>query len=293
MKNIVCFGEVLWDVFPTHKKIGGAPLNVAARLQSFGNNVSMVSRIGDDKKGEDILEFFKVRGVDTAGVQVDSVLKTGKVQVELDEEGSASYDIMFPRAWDKIELTDVAKSIVSKSDAFVFGSLIARDDISRETLYELLKLANYKIFDVNLRPPHYSAEVLKYLMGEADFVKFNDDEIIEIAGAFGFKSESLEDIIQYVAKETDAKTICVTKGGEGAILYVDSTFYYNNGYKITVVDTVGAGDSFLASIITQLLNKEKPQDALNFACAVGAIVASSEGANPEIKIEAIEKMINS
>lgn len=292
MKNIVCFGEVLWDVFPTHKKIGGAPLNVAARLQSFGNNVSMVSRIGDDKKGEDILEFFKVRGVNTEGIQIDSVLKTGKVQVELDEEGSASYDIMFPRAWDKIEFTDATKSIVSKSDAFVFGSLIARDDISRETLYELLKLANYKIFDVNLRPPYYSAEVLKYLMDQADFVKFNDDEIIEIAESFNFKSESLEDIIQYVAKETDAKTICVTKGGKGAILYVNNKFYYNNGYKITVVDTVGAGDSFLASIITQLLNKTAPQDALNFACAVGAIVASSEGANPEIKQTDIERMIS-
>ena len=293
MANITCFGEVLWDVFPTHKKIGGAPLNVAARLQSFGNNVSMISRIGDDEKGTGILDFFKERGVDSSGVQVDSVLKTGKVKVVLDEEGSASYDIMFPRAWDKIEVNDVAKSIVSKCDAFVFGSLVTRDDVSRKTLYELLKLAEYKVFDVNLRPPYYSAEVLKYLMAQADFVKFNDDEIIEIAESFGFQSKLLEDIIQFVAKETKAKTICVTKGGSGAILFVDNIFYYNGGYKVEVVDTVGAGDSFLASIITQLLNKTAPQEALNFACAVGAIVASSEGANPEIKKETIEKMINS
>lgn len=293
MTNITCFGEVLWDVFPTHKKIGGAPLNVAARLQSFGNNVSMVSRIGEDEKGKDILEFFKDRGVNTNGIQIDAVEKTGKVKVILDEEGTASYDIMFPRAWDKIELSDTVKSIVSKSDAFVFGSLVARDAVSRETLYELLKLAKYKIFDVNLRPPYYTNEVLKYLMSQADFVKFNDEEIIEIAKGFGFTSESLEAIIQFMAKETQAKTICVTKGGKGAILYLNNTFYYNAGYKVEVVDTVGAGDSFLASIITQLLNKTAPQKALDFASAVGAIVASSEGANPEIKKTEIERMINS
>lgn len=293
MTNITCFGEVLWDVFPTHKKIGGAPLNVAARLQSFGNNVSMVSRIGEDEKGEDILDFFKERGVNTEGVQVDTIHKTGKVKVILDEEGTASYDIMFPRAWDKIALSDTAKAIVQNSDAFVFGSLVVRDTVSRETLYELLKLAKYKIFDVNLRPPYYNNEVLKHLMSQADFVKFNDEEIIEIAKAFGFTSESLEAIIQFIATETQAETICVTKGGKGAILYVNNTFYTNSGYKVKVADTVGAGDSFLASIITKLLNKTAPQDALNFACAVGAIVASKAGANPEIQKEAIEKMINS
>ncbi|WP_147676053.1 carbohydrate kinase family protein [Algibacter pacificus] len=293
MTNITCFGEVLWDVFPTHKKIGGAPLNVAARLQSFGNNVSMVSRIGEDEKGEDILEFFKERGVNTDGVQVDTILKTGKVKVILDEEGTASYDIMFPRAWDKIALSDTAKAILQNSDAFVFGSLVARDKVSRETLYELLKLAKYKIFDVNLRPPYYNNEVLKHLMSQANFVKFNDEEIIEIAKAFGFTSESLEAIVQFIATETQAETICVTKGGKGAILYVNNTFYTNSGYKVKVADTVGAGDSFLASIITQLLKKQGPQDALNFACAVGAIVASKAGANPEIKKTEIERMINS
>jgi len=282
----------LWDVFPTHKKIGGAPLNVAARLQAFNNTVSMISRIGEDKKGKKILKFFKSKGVNTKGVQVDKNYKTGKVKVMLNDKGSASYDIMFPRAWDKIELSDEVKMIVSESDAFVFGSLVARDDVSRETLYALLTLAKYKIFDVNLRPPYYTTDVLKYLINQADFVKFNDDEIFEIAKELGSKSQSLEQIILFVAEEIKAKTICVTKGRHGAILYCNKTFYYNSGYQIEVVDTVGAGDSFLASIITQLLNKKAPQEALNFACAVGAIVASNEGANPEIKQETIENMIN-
>ncbi|MEP3836048.1 MAG: carbohydrate kinase [Algibacter sp.] len=293
MANITCFGEVLWDVFPTHKKIGGAPLNVAARLQDFNNTVSMISRVGEDKKGRKILKFLNAKGVNTEGVQIDKTYKTGKVKVVLDAEGCASYDIMFPRAWDKIESTNKVQSIVKESDAFVFGSLVARDNTSRETLYDLLKLAKYKIFDVNLRAPYYKMEVLWYLINQADFVKFNDDEILEIANDLAPESQSLEEIILFIAKETKSKTICVTKGGKGAILYYQDTFYYNSGYKVNVVDTVGAGDSFLASIITKLLDNTAPQDALNYACAVGAIVASREGANPEIKQEDIDKMVRS
>lgn len=293
MKNIVCFGEVLWDVFPTHKKIGGAPLNVAVRLQSLENNVSMISRIGEDIEGNKIVEFIKEQGVNPDNIQVDKKLKTGSVQVELDEYGSASYDINFPRAWDNIQVTEIAETSTRKSDAFVFGSLVARDEISKNTLYTLLKLAKYKIFDVNLRAPHYTIEVLNYLMNAADFIKFNDDEILEISKNIGFKNGTLEQTIQFIAKDTNTKTICVTKGGEGAILFHNDKFYSNNGYKIEVVDTVGAGDSFLASLISKLLKGIAPQEAIDFACAVGAIVASSEGANPKIEPEAIKKMINS
>lgn len=290
---MVCFGEVLWDVFPTHDKIGGAPLNVAIRLQSLGNNVSVISRVGTDEKGNKILDLFKEKDVNIEGVQIDQQYKTGKVKVMLNEKGSASYDIMYPRAWDKIELTEVAKSITKQSDTFVYGSLVARDNISRNTLFELIKLARYKIFDVNLRPPYYTMEVLKKLMNQSDFIKFNDDEIFEIANELNSNQKSLEQTILFIAKETNTKTICVTKGSHGAILYYNDTFYHNSGYKIQVIDTVGAGDSFLASIINQLSKDIHPQEALNFACAVGAIVASSEGANPIIKTEVINNMMSS
>ncbi|MDO5968775.1 carbohydrate kinase [Flavivirga aquimarina] len=293
MNKMVCFGEVLWDVFPTHDKIGGAPLNVAIRLKSLGNNVSVISRVGTDEKGNKILDLFKEKDVNIEGVQIDQQYKTGKVKVMLNEKGSASYDIMYPRAWDKIELTEAAKSITKQSDTFIFGSLVARDNISRNTLFELLKLAHYKIFDVNLRPPYYTMEVLKKLMNQADFIKFNDDEIFEIAEELNSNQKSLEQTILFIAKETNTKTICVTKGRHGAILYYNETFYHNSGYKIQVVDTVGAGDSFLASIVNQLSKNIHPQEALNFACAVGAIVASSEGANPIIKTEVINNMMSS
>lgn len=244
MKNIVCFGEVLWDVFPTHKKIGGAPLNVAVRLQSLNNHVAMVSRVGEDKKGKKIVQFIEKHGISTQNVQVDSQLKTGKVKVVLNPKGSASYNINYPRAWDNIQLTEMAKAVTQNSDAFVYGSLVARDDTSKNTLYELLKLAKYKIFDVNLREPYYTTAILKHLMLEADFIKFNDDEIFEIAKELGSQSHSLEQNILFIAQETQTQTICVTKGRHGAILYYNNTLYYNSGYQIEVVDTVGAGDSF-------------------------------------------------
>ncbi|WP_218599103.1 carbohydrate kinase [Polaribacter sp. NJDZ03] len=283
MANITCFGEVLWDVFPTHKKIGGAPLNVAVRLQSLENNVYIITKVGEDDNGQKIKDFIKENNVNKVTLQIDEELKTGKVKVLLDDNGCASYDIMFPRAWDQIELTESAKKIVKVSDAFVYGSLVARNEVSRNTLYELLKIAKYKIFDVNLRAPYYNIERLSYLMNEASFIKFNDDEIIEISKALNFNSTSLEENIQFIAETTSTKSICVTKGGAGAIVYYNNVFYYNEGYKVQVVDTVGAGDSFLASLINKLLKGVAPQEALDFACAVGAIVANSEGANPEIK----------
>ncbi|GAA3620578.1 carbohydrate kinase family protein [Flavivirga jejuensis] len=293
MKNIVCFGEILWDVFPNHKKIGGAPLNVAIRLQSLKNNVAIISSRGDDAKGEKIIEFIKEHGVDAEHIQIDKKLKTGKVKVMLNQKGSASYDIKFPRAWDNIQLTEDAKEITKNSDAFIFGSLVARDDTSRKTIYALLKLASYKIFDVNLREPYYTKEVLNNLMNEADFIKFNDDEIFEIAKQYGGSQRSLEQTIKFIAEQTNTKSICVTKGRHGAILYYKDAFYYNSGYKVVVVDTVGAGDSFLASLIDKLLKGASPQNAIDFACAVGALVASNEGANPKIKTQDIESFMNS
>ncbi|KJD32037.1 carbohydrate kinase [Tamlana sedimentorum] len=287
MTKITCFGEILWDVFPNHEKIGGAPLNVAARLKSFDNDVSMISKIGEDEKGEKLIEFLKQREINVEGVQVDPAYKTGNVTVMLNEKGSASYDIEYPRAWDKIKFTNTLKTLVESSDVFVFGSLVTRDEVSRNTLYDLVKVAKTKIFDVNLREPYYTSEILEYLMNEADFIKFNDDEIFEIAKKLNSNAQSLEQIVRFIADKTNTKTICVTKGRHGAILFYNDVFYYNSGYQIVVKDTVGAGDSFLASLINKLFKNASPQDAINFACAVGALVASKEGANPELKPEEI------
>lgn len=292
MSRIVCFGEVLWDVFPNHKKIGGAPLNVALRLASFGHEVGMVSAVGSDDHGRLILDFMSKRHVNTDSVQVINDFETGVVDVTLNSKGSASYVIKHPSAWDKMALTENLKELVKQADAIVFGSLITRDAVSKNTLFKLLEAADYKIFDLNLRPPHYSYDIIADLMERADFIKFNDDELYEISKQIGSRYHNLEQNLMYVAKRTNTKHLCVTKGEHGAVLLYDNRLYYNSGYQIKLVDTVGAGDSFLGTLISQLLNKVNPQKAIDMACAVGALVAQSEGANPELSLEKIQNFMN-
>ncbi|GIZ09241.1 carbohydrate kinase family protein [Flavobacterium sp. UMI-01] len=287
----VCFGEVLWDVFPTHKKIGGAPLNVALRMNSFGIQTTMISRVGLDENGSDIKEFIESHQSTTQYIQEGADYKTGVVNVMINEKGNASYDILYPSAWDKIQLTDEMKQLVSAADAFVFGSLICRDELSRTTLLALLEVAKYKVLDANLRAPYYTTEVLIELMSKADFIKLNDEELREISRELNSPYNSFEQNIKFIAKKTKAKHICVTKGEFGAVLYYDGKFFYNSGYFIKVVDTVGAGDSFLASLTMKLLKGKSPQKALNYACAVGALVAGQEGANPKISDTEIRKFM--
>lgn len=286
-KKIICFGEVLFDVFPTHRKIGGAPLNVALRMASLGINAQIISRVGNDEIGKELLHFIKENGVATDTVQVDENLSTGEVIVQLNDKGSASYTINYPVAWDKIEVTSVAKNAIANADAMVFGSLVCRDLVSHQTLLDLMNLAKYKIFDVNLRAPFYTKELLIELMNKADFIKFNDDELYEISEYMNSPYNSLEQNIHFIAEQTNTKHICVTKGSHGAVLYYNDTMYYNSGYKIEVADTVGAGDSFLAGLLTQLLTGNDTQFAINYACALGALVAQKEGANPKIEAAAI------
>lgn len=292
MSKIVCFGEVLWDVFPDKTKIGGAPLNVALRLNTFGNIVTIVSAIGKDVLGSKLLEYLEVEGLDASYIQVIEAYSTGEVKVKLNQKGSATYDITYPSAWDKIDLTKTIGNAVKNADALVFGSLITRDDVSKSTLYNLIEYSNYNIFDINLRPPHYSKDILMYLMQKANFIKFNDDELYEVAGFLNSKYNSLEQNLKFIAEETKTKHICVTKGAHGAVLLYDDKLYYNSGYQIKVKDTVGAGDSFLAALVSKLLNGENPQEAIDFACGVGALVAQSEGANPKLSSSDINEFIN-
>lgn len=291
-KKIICFGEVLFDVFPTHRKIGGAPLNVALRLASLGINAQIISRIGKDEIGKELLAFIEKNGVATDTIQIDENLSTGQVIVQLNEKGSASYTINYPVAWDKIVCIPEDEIIVKKADALVFGTLVCRDSVSQNSLLEIINYTKYAVFDVNLRAPFYSKEILLNLMMQSDFIKFNDDELYEVSDFMNSPYHSLEQNILFIAEQTNTKHICVTKGSHGAVLYYDEKMYYNSGYKIDVVDTVGSGDSFLAGLLSKLLYDENPQEAIDFACALGAIVAKNEGANPKISSKEINDFMN-
>ena len=289
--NAVCYGEVLWDVFANDKKIGGAPLNVALRMQALGCNAAMISCVGNDDDGKDIINYVSNQGLDTGAITINNDYPTGVVQVLLNERGSASYEIKYPSAWDKITLNDHARSLVANADVLIYGSLVCRDTVSKKSLEELLKSDIYKVFDVNLRKPNYTAAGLEDLMQASDFVKFNDEELLEIAVSLGSKHTLPEDNMVFIANIAKLKGVCVTKGKHGATLLWNGTMYRNDGYTITVADTVGAGDSFLAALITGLLTGADPQKTVDFACALGAFVAAQSGANPEISAEQIKKIM--
>jgi fructokinase len=291
--NVISFGEVLFDVFGEEKKIGGAPLNIALRMASYGFPVAMISAVGNDEDGKVILDYTRQNDIEISGINVSEEYETGIVQVSLNESGSATYEIRFPSAWDFISVDEKIKDIVKDADVFFYGSLASRNEVSQKTLFSLLESNDtmFKVFDVNLRKPFYSIQLLEKLMSKADFIKFNDEEILEIAQEMGFQSDNLTTTIYFLAEKTNAKAICVTLGKHGSILLWNNDLYKHEGYPVKVADTVGAGDSFLASLISKLLTDHNPKEALDFASAVGALVASYSGANPKIESSEIEKMI--
>lgn len=284
-KKTVCFGEVLWDMFPNEKIIGGAPLNVALRMNALGVDSQIISRVGKDALGEKIQSYLADNQLSKRFLQTSEKLPTGQVLVHLNDEGSASYTIAEPVAWDEISLSEDLKEEVSQSDLFLYGSLATRNSHSFSTLNALLSLAPYKVFDVNLRPPFYSMPVLKTLMEAADLIKFNDEELAIIQQELGGTKNDLKDQLLFLAKKTNTPTLCVTLGSEGALLYHQGEFYEQSGFPIKVIDTVGAGDSFLATLLSGILLKTSMQDTLANACAMGAMVAGRKGANPQITRE--------
>ncbi|MCV9933940.1 carbohydrate kinase [Flavobacterium sp. LS1R47] len=288
----VSYGEVLWDIFENEKKIGGAPLNVALRMKTLGCDVAMISCVGNDADGIAIIDHVKKLGLETNAIIKSEEFPTGIVQVSLDDKGSASYEINYPSAWDKIVLNTTARKLVAEADVLIYGSLVCRDSVSRLALEELLNNNVYKVFDVNLRKPHYSYEIIERLMQSANFIKFNDEELLEITTVMDSPYTSLEENMEFIAQKTNSTALCVTKGKHGALLLWEGKLYRNDGYPIKVADTVGAGDSFLGALITSLLaNNNNPQRAIDFACAVGALVAASVGANPEISETKIEELM--
>ncbi len=290
-KKVVCFGEVLWDILPIKKIAGGAPMNVALRMQSFGFESTIISKTGNDESGKELLSIIQPTNVDCSLIQKDSQLITGEVIVRLDTDGIATYEIVYPTAWDKIEFNEANKHAVSESDFFVFGSLSCRDEESRNTLFQLLEIARYKVFDVNLRAPFYTISLVEELMMKADFIKLNDEELNIIATALGACSINIEENIQFISNHTNTHSICVTKGENGAILFINNQFYKHPGFSVTVADTIGSGDSFLAAFLSKMAVSNDYEDALKFSCAVGAVVASKNGANPEIGCDEIEKLL--
>ena len=278
--KIVCFGEVLWDLLPSGKVAGGAPMNVAYHANQLGITAQMLSKIGDDDLGKELMAFLNKKGVDTQLVQVDDNFPTGTVNVSLDAKGSPSYEIVEPVAWDYIQADTANKAAVATADAFVFGSLSTRNETSRNTLLACLALAKLKVFDVNLRAPYYTKDLLMQLLNQADIVKMNDEESEIIGEWLGINDTEANTAIQ-IKNHFNWQELIVTRGAKGAWLFNDDGMVTSMGVPIQVQDTIGSGDSFLAAFLSKYLQNEAPETCLQFASATGAFVATQKGGTPE------------
>lgn len=297
MKNnefskIICYGEVLWDMLPGGKNPGGAPMNVGIHLKKLGLHPTIVSRIGNDEQGTELKDFLEKNEMDTRFISIDEKLDTSEVLVHLDKNRNATYEICEPVAWDNVCINDELIKLVADTGLIIFGSLAQRNKTTRETLLRLLENSKAtRLLDVNLRPPFDTTKIVEQLLHVADFTKLNDEELVKIGGWHN-QNGTEKELIKWMAGFYNCPTVCVTRGPNGAILYIDEKFHEHPGFKVQATDTVGAGDSFLAALIAGLSKKQSPQNAIEFACAVGAFVASQHGAVPDYSIPEVQKLMH-
>ncbi len=283
---------MLWDIFPKDKVPGGAPMNVALHLQHLGFDVQMISGIGDDKLGKKLLSFVEKFNLTKDLIQVDNELPTGTVMVNDSDKENIIYEIVSPVAWDNISWTEEIGKAMKGIDAFIFGSLGARSETSKETLYKLLENEGLKILDINLRAPFYKADLLETLMKKADILKINEDELTLLANFYDLPSK-MESALEKLNELFDFKLVCVTLGSKGAVIYQDGEIISHPGYPVEVKDTVGSGDAFLAGFVSKYLDNESPENILDFACALGALVATLNGGTPKYSLEQIANIKSS
>lgn len=289
---VVCFGEVLWDLLPSKALPGGAPMNVAYHLKKLDTNPAMISKIGTDNYGKGLVDLLAANSITTEFLQVDYDHPTGLVYANPNEYNEVVYDIVFPSAWDFIQQQDEYIELSKQAKFFVFGSLTSRSKVSRDTLYQLLDVAKTKVLDINLRPPHFNRAHVEYLLQKADILKMNIAELELITGWFSHFSNT-EERIKIIQDHFQIDTIIVTMGGDGALVNDKGIVHHHNGFKVTVTDTIGSGDAFLAGFLHQLLNDTTAKKALDFASAIGAFIATQQGACPDYTVNQITELIHS
>lgn len=278
--DVVCYGEVLWDSVPQGLFLGGAPFNVAAHLKRLGISAGIVSAVGEDVLGSEIVRRAGSYGLPADLIQRDTDLPTGFVDVTV-EAGSPSYVIREPAAWDNIAWTNKIDTVVKTARAFVFGTLAQRMPTSRETLHRLWSVASTKVLDVNLRPPYDDRSIVSQSWDAADVVKLNDDELFWIANMTASTEQNrLRNAADMLSARHDVATVIITRGASGACLLHEGAWLEAASDPVEVVDTIGAGDAFLAGFLSRWLTGQHPEAALRFANRVGGLVASRPGAIP-------------
>ena len=286
---IVGMGEVLWDMLPEGKKIGGAPANFAYHVSQYGFDGCVVSAVGDDKLGNEILESFNNRRFNYLIQRVP--YPTGTVQIELDEAGIPCYEIK-----DNIPFTDDLEKLAKKTRAVCFGSLAQRNTVSRETINRFLDVMSdaagqYRVFDVNLRQGFYDKEILCNSMKRCNILKINDEELVAVSRMFEYPGIDLEDKCRALLSEYGLEILILTCGVNGSYVFTRENVSFVNTPKIEVADTVGAGDSFTATFISAILKGKSIREAHELAVEVSAYVCTQNGAMPELPISIKSRLL--
>ena len=282
-KIVVGMGEALWDVLPEGKKIGGAPANFAYHVSQFGLPSCVVSAIGDDALGKEIIENFTSKGLDQLIAEVP--YPTGTVQVEIDQTGIPLYDIKESVAWDNIPYTEHLDALAKRTKAVCFGSLAQRNVVSRETINHFLDTMpkdddSLIVFDVNLRQGFYNKEILCKSMQNCNILKINDEELITVSRMFGYPGIDLQDKCWILLGKYNLKMLILTCGINGSYVFTPGNVSFQPTPKVEVADTVGAGDSFTAAFIASILKGKSVTEAHSIAVKTSAYVCTQKGAMP-------------
>ena len=289
--DLVCFGELLWDVLPEDMIAGGAPFNLVNRATALGLNARVISSIGRDIMGDKLLQQVGQKGNNIDFIQRHPSLPTGIVNINIGLRGEPNYDIVRPVAWDDIILNDALIDLVKSSRSFVYSSLGLRSNKSQNTWFALVPYAKLKICDINLRKGHYSLSTILDMMGQADILRMNEDELTVICNWLDFENHDLESTLIKIQKKYGYDTIIITFGSKGVTSLRNGLLTHFHGYEVMVKDTVGSGDAFLAAYIHHRLKNYDEKGCLKFACAVGALNASKDGGTPEIGLDEIDKLL--
>lgn len=285
---VVGMGEALWDVLPEGKKIGGAPANFAYHVSQFGLPSCVVSAIGDDALGKEIIENFTSKGLDQLIAEVP--YPTGTVQVEIDQTGIPLYNIKENVAWDNIPYTEHLDALAKRTKAVCFGSLAQRNVVSRNTINHFLDTMpkdddSLIVFDVNLRQGFYNKEILCKSMQNCNILKINDEELITVSRMFGYPGIDLQDKCWILLGKYNLKMLILTCGINGSYVFTPGNVSFQHTPKVEVADTVGAGDSFTAAFIASILKGKSVTEAHSIAVKTSAYVCTQKGAMPILPLE--------
>jgi fructokinase len=293
-KKIAAFGELLWDLLPNGKVLGGAPTNFIYRINSFGDQGTLLSKVGNDKAGKEAREALRRLGVSDENIQTDYEFPTGSVKIKIDYSGNPDFNIITEVAYDHIEINTEMIDAFSEADCVCFGTLVQRYGISKNTLRELVHESPdvVKFLDINLRRKCYTATTVEDSLRMANILKTNDEELLIAKQLLGLKNDALVDLSRETIEKYHLDIILCTLGSNGAFcLTKDEVFFYDPGYQIILGDTVGSGDAFSAGFVHYYMNGHPIEEALRFGNAAGAMVATTTGAtSPMSKKEILNFM---